>query len=201
MKKIELERILQSFEALTVPSPIAEQYATPAGIAAEMAVFALGGGDIGGRSVLDLGCGNGILAIAAKLLGAAEVVGIDRDPHAIETARKNAMAARVDVDWRVGDVATIHEVVDTVLMNPPFGSQTRHADRPFLEAAMSNASVVYTFLNAKSESFVRTFVESRGGTVTDRAAYAFPIPHSFRFHRRAVRRVDVVLYRVEVKKG
>lgn len=201
MKKVELERILQSFDALTAANPEAEQYATPAGIAAEVATFALGRGDIAYRSVLDLGCGNGILAIAAKLLGAGEVVGVDNDPHAIDAARKNALSARAVVSWRVSDVAAFHYVADTVLMNPPFGSQTRHADRPFLDAAMSNADVVYTFLNAKSESFVSKFVESRGGTVTDRAAYAFPIPHSFRFHREAVRRVDVLLYRVEVKKG
>jgi len=200
MKKVELERILQSLRPVIALDPKTEPYATPAGLAAEVVVFALGRSDIADRSVLDLGCGNGIFAIAAKLLGAATVMGIDTDPRAIETAQANALTTRVEVHWKAASVEAVHNAVDTVLMNPPFGAQSPHADRPFLQAALANARVVYTLLNAKAEPFVRTFVESRGGTVTDRAEYAFPIPRSFRFHREAVRRVGVVLYRIEVNK-
>ena len=41
-------------------------------------------------SVLDYGCGSGILAIAAARLGAARVAGVDIDPQAVESARANA---------------------------------------------------------------------------------------------------------------
>lgn len=43
-----------------------------------------------GQSVLDYGCGSGILAIAAKKLGAAKVVGVDIDPQAIQSSLYNA---------------------------------------------------------------------------------------------------------------
>ena len=43
-----------------------------------------------GTSVLDYGCGSGILAIAAALLGAREVVGVDIDELAVNAARSNA---------------------------------------------------------------------------------------------------------------
>lgn len=41
-------------------------------------------------SVLDYGCGSGILAIAAARLGAGRVAGVDIDPHAVQAARANA---------------------------------------------------------------------------------------------------------------
>ncbi|TAH49522.1 MAG: 50S ribosomal protein L11 methyltransferase [Betaproteobacteria bacterium] len=74
-----------------------------------------------GCSVLDYGCGSGILAIAAKRLGAGEVLGIDIDEKAVEAARDNA--ARNHVTLRVqhsgvplGD--TFDVVVANILTNP-----------------------------------------------------------------------------------
>jgi putative methylase len=201
MKKSQLERILQSLDPLPNPSAPAEQYPTPAGVAAEVVYFATAKGDIAGRTVVDLGCGNGVLAIAASLLGAARVVGVDSDSAAIEVARRNAERARVEVEWRPGDVRTVREPFDTVLMNPPFGSQTRHADLAFLEVALSQGRIIYTFLNAKAEAFARRHIESNGGQATDRIVYAFPIRHTFPFHRDELRRVDVVLYRIDTAKG
>ena len=48
-------------------------------------------------SVLDLGCGSGILAIAALKLGAGEAVGVDNDPAALENAERNARLNGVEV--------------------------------------------------------------------------------------------------------
>ncbi|OFZ69172.1 MAG: ribosomal protein L11 methyltransferase [Betaproteobacteria bacterium RBG_16_56_24] len=50
----------------------------------------------GGESVLDYGCGSGILAIAAIKLGAARATGIDVDLQALQASRENATANRVD---------------------------------------------------------------------------------------------------------
>jgi ribosomal protein L11 methyltransferase len=48
-----------------------------------------------GKTVLDYGCGSGILAMVAKKLGAGEVAGVDIDPQAIESARDNAERNKV----------------------------------------------------------------------------------------------------------
>jgi len=48
------------------------------------------------KTVLDLGCGSGILGISAKALGAEDVVLIDIDPLAVEEARRNALGNGVD---------------------------------------------------------------------------------------------------------
>ncbi|GLR11199.1 50S ribosomal protein L11 methyltransferase [Mixta theicola] len=50
----------------------------------------LDGLDLQGKTVIDFGCGSGILAIAALKLGAAQAIGIDIDPQAIQASRDNA---------------------------------------------------------------------------------------------------------------
>ena len=50
----------------------------------------LEGLDLNGKTVIDFGCGSGILAIAAIKLGAAKVIGIDIDPQAIIASKANA---------------------------------------------------------------------------------------------------------------
>lgn len=50
----------------------------------------LDGLDLQGKIVIDFGCGSGILAIAALKLGAAQAIGIDIDPQAIQASRDNA---------------------------------------------------------------------------------------------------------------
>jgi ribosomal protein L11 methyltransferase len=56
----------------------------------------LDGQDLAGCNVLDFGCGSGILAIAALLLGAPQAVGTDIDPQALEASRDNASRNGID---------------------------------------------------------------------------------------------------------
>jgi ribosomal protein L11 methyltransferase len=61
----------------------------------------LDGLDLAGKAVLDVGCGSGILALAALKLGAARAVAIDNDPQALlathDNADRNGVADRLDV--------------------------------------------------------------------------------------------------------
>jgi ribosomal protein L11 methyltransferase len=54
--------------------------------------------DLQGKYVIDYGCGSGILAIAAALLGAERVIGVDTDPQALEATRANAERNGVDIE-------------------------------------------------------------------------------------------------------
>ena len=74
-----------------------------------------------GCSVLDYGCGSGILAIAAAKLGAGDVLGVDIDEKAVEAARDNAERNATTIRLQhsgtpVGD--TFDVVVANILTNP-----------------------------------------------------------------------------------
>jgi ribosomal protein L11 methyltransferase len=74
--------------------------------------------DLTGKSVADIGCGSGILAIAAAKLGAVSVVASDLDPLAVEVTRENM--ARNDVDFHVDTAegfAILGEPADVVVSN------------------------------------------------------------------------------------
>ena len=76
-----------------------------------------------GASVLDYGCGSGILAITAAKLGAGTVVGVDIDPQALEAARSNSQMNGVDASYTdshgLSQSATTFDVVlANILSNP-----------------------------------------------------------------------------------
>jgi ribosomal protein L11 methyltransferase len=76
-----------------------------------------------GASVLDYGCGSGILAITAAKLGAGVVVGVDIDPQALEAARSNSRLNGVDASYTdshgLSQSATTFDVVlANILSNP-----------------------------------------------------------------------------------
>jgi ribosomal protein L11 methyltransferase len=76
---------------------------------------------IPGATVLDYGCGSGILAIAAARLGATRVVGKDIDPQAVVAARDNAARNRVDIRFEsveMRDDSQYQIVVANILANP-----------------------------------------------------------------------------------
>ncbi|MGH2625705.1 MAG: 50S ribosomal protein L11 methyltransferase, partial [Anaerolineales bacterium] len=73
------------------------------------------------KSVLDLGCGTGLFAIAAAKLGAREVWATDIDPQAVECARRNAELNQVKVVVKAGDLfdPVRGRPFDLVITNPP----------------------------------------------------------------------------------
>jgi ribosomal protein L11 methyltransferase len=66
-------------------------------------------------SVLDVGCGSGVLSIAAAKLGFGPVLGLDFDPQAVEATERNAADNGVSVDVRLADLRE-GELPDTELV-------------------------------------------------------------------------------------
>jgi len=75
----------------------------------------------GGETVLDYGCGSGILAIAALKLGAGKTIGVDVDAQAVQASYDNAAANQVEAEFFLPDAAPdLHcdIVVANILTNP-----------------------------------------------------------------------------------
>jgi ribosomal protein L11 methyltransferase len=77
---------------------------------------------IAGSTVIDYGCGSGILGIAALKLGAAQVVAVDLDPQALlstrENARRNQVASQIKVQGIEAALAPAHGVLANILAEP-----------------------------------------------------------------------------------
>jgi putative methylase len=206
MKLRQLEMALQRCTGFERPRAAWEQYQTPAPLAARLLFDAFLKGDIGQKKVVDLGCGTGILAIGAALLGARRVIAVDFDPGAIKTAEANAALLEVDVTFIVTDLSSPEAIpplveqigpCDTGIMNPPFGAQkqTVHADRPFIDCALFLAPVTYGIFNAGSTPFVEAFIAGRG-RVTGQVGGTFPIKRSFAFHTKDVQDITIEILRI-----
>jgi putative methylase len=197
IRKRRLEIALQKLKPLSSRSATLEQYATPADIATDVLWEAYAAGDIMGRSVMDLGCGNGIFAIGARLLGAESVSGIDIDPRAVKIAQENADSLSLEIEFKTERIEDVKAKTDTVLQNPPFGAQTSHADRGFVKKALQIAPRVYSIHNDGSEQFMEKLARSLGGRCDAVKKYKFEIPYAFEFHKKATETISVVLLRFE----
>jgi putative methylase len=204
VRKLDLEKAISEIETHPMPKAYLEQYTISPRVAAEILFVATYVyNDIIGKTVVDLGCGTGRLAIGAALLGAKETFGVDVDKVAVNVARKNAERSdmKQNTHWIAADIDVMRGTFDTVLQNPPFGVQRRSADRKFIEKSLEVGRRIYS-LHKGGESnreFIKRFIERHGGKVTGIFPMKMGIPKMFEFHTRKKRNVQVDLYRIEGK--
>jgi putative methylase len=204
MKLKRLEMTLQRVAGFSSPRPVLEQYQTPAPLAARLLYHALMKGDVEGKVVCDLGSGTGVLAIGAALLGAVSVKGVEVDKKAVDIAGENAKLLDADVEFIVADIkdqtlADVLGLCDTVIMNPPFGAQKVHADRPFIDLAISVAPVIYGIFNAGSTPFIKTYTTGRA-EIDERVGGVFAMKRTFSFHTQDIQEIGVEILRLKRKK-
>jgi ribosomal protein L11 methyltransferase len=131
-------------------------------------------GRLSGRDVLDLGCGTGILGIAAAKLGAARVLGIDHDPLAVAAAREywsaNGAPGGAEVRWEEADVLSwvAPAPFDLVLAN--LYSEVLREALPGIRAAVKvGGRVILSGILAEQAAGVVEAAESAGLTLRERS--------------------------------
>ena len=192
MKKKDLEIKLQNLIPFQNPKVELEQYPTHSSIATDILFEAYLNGDIEGKNVADFGCGTGIFSIGAFLLGAKKVNGYDIDEESISISKQNAEKCNCEIEFQLKNINEVNEKFDTVIMNPPFGSQNKHADRPFLEKAMETADAIYSIHMACTVDYLKKMVEKHERKIEGCITYKYEIPHTFSFHSKTKKTVEIV---------
>jgi putative methylase len=196
LSKRQLEIQLGKLKILEKPSLALEQYPVSSEVASELLFLAgFEHDDLNGR-VIDLGTGTGRLAIGAALMAAEEVVGVDVDEQALALARANGQTAGIQVEWVQSDMEKIKGNFDAVIMNPPYGTRTAHADTRFLEKAFQLAPVVYSIHKSSTRDFLIQLVTRSGWQVDQVRSIRMDIPHLFEFHEKKRAMVEVDIYRI-----
>jgi ribosomal protein L11 methyltransferase len=128
-------------------------------------------GRIAGARVLDVGCGSGILAIAAVKLGAERALGVDTDPIAIEAttanARRNRLGRRIRA--RLGSLPSEAGPFDVVLANLIAGVLVPLAPA-LLDELRPGGALVASGIFVDREPEVTEAFETAGFEVTARTA-------------------------------
>lgn len=201
VRRSELQARLETVPDFPEPSAALEQYRTPAPVAAHLLTLAAEDGAVRGRRVVDLGCGTGVLAIGAALLG-GDVTGVDVDPEALRVAQEAAWSLDVDVRWQASDLAAwVPDLpFDTAVMNPPFGAQEPGADRVFYararDAVAARGGTAWFLAQPRTERFLGAYARELGAELERVATWDYPIEARFWFHDRAVKTLSVGGYRM-----
>ncbi|KAJ0251611.1 hypothetical protein HA466_0125460 [Hirschfeldia incana] len=204
MKLKQLEGLLGGLQQFSNPKVELEQYPTGPHIASRMLFTAENSyGDITDKVVADFGCGCSTLSAAASLLDAACVIGFDIDPQSLETAALNAEELEVEIDFVQCDITKLElkgQIVDTVVMNPPFGTRKKGADMEFLSAAMKLASqAVYSLHKTSTREHIkraalRDFNAKSAEVICE---LRYDLPKLYKFHKRKEVDIAVDLWRFE----
>lgn len=112
--------------------------------------------DVKGKVVIDYGCGSGILAIAAALLGAKKVIGVDTDPQALEATQANAERNGVKIDTYLPDDCP-DETCDLLLANILAGPLQSLSER-LARLSKSGATIVLSgILDVQAEDVSQSY--------------------------------------------
>ncbi len=157
-------------------------------------------------NIVDLGSGNGVLGLAALLCGAKHATLIELD----EVCCKIATAAAKDLE--LGDQTTIvrdrimgewstswqseSDKCDLIIMNPPWGKQTLHADRMFLNSAFASPAKIIHLLHSGKATHIESAAKAAGWTATRWLKAELPLPAAYNHHTQRRGVTECAMWRI-----
>jgi ribosomal protein L11 methyltransferase len=123
-----------------------------------------------GACVIDAGCGSGILALSAALLGCRDITGFDVDPEAVRASRENAALNGLSdrVDFLIGDLSCLAgRRADVVLANLQADVLMRQARELTNAAAPGGTLVLSGILASECDAVRAAFAETAPGWSCD----------------------------------
>lgn len=179
-----------------------EQYATEGDLAAYWMLGVDQLDDIVGKHVLDLCAGNGILGLGCLFIGAGRVTLVEADPLAAEVARKNChnLKSKYDapttvIEAFVGTDEVDVNDVDIIVMNPPWGVQSKRADRAILQYAFGqNVESIHVLHSAKA-THLESLAKDNGWEVEGILESKFRLPPTYYHHSKGKAFTDIICWR------
>lgn len=207
LKLWELESVLEDVDGFQKPKILLEQYPTRPHIASRMLhTIQSSYGDVQDKYVADLGCGAGVLAIGASILGAGAVTGFEIDRDAADVALDNIRETEVDnIDIVLTDITKCEgednkwsKKFDTVIMNPPFGTKRNAGiDIEFLKFAISiSSTAVYSLHKSSTRDHIAKKAKQFGAKEAKVIAQLkYDLPASYKCHKKSSVDIEVDLWR------
>ena len=208
LNKKELISIIQNTETFTSPIIELEQYSVNASCAVDLIYYAgFEYNDINKAFIIDLGAGTGRLSIVSALFNASNVLSVDIDINALKILKKNVHSLELDniifplcADiefFEISQRAFLKKVKVTTIMNPPFGVQTKYADRIFLKKAFNFSDIVYSIhlANKKVFNFISTYTNKLSWKIDNVLPFNMILEKTFPFHTQKTKKIDVHIYR------
>ena len=178
-----------------------EQYTTEGDLAARWLADIAAFGDLTeGRTVADLGAGNGILGLGALAMGAGRATLVEADQAACDAAKSNAESMGFSdsvevIQATLGSDKVDLRSADVVISNPPWGRQTPKADRPFLEAMIA-ADAPSHLLHSAEATHIQPLFEDAGWSAERYGEADFALPAAYSHHSRKRGRTRAAFWRL-----
>ncbi|MFX1385133.1 MAG: METTL5 family protein [Promethearchaeota archaeon] len=206
--KKALINLIETTKTFKSPKIELEQYCIDANCAVDIIYYAgFEYNDIKGAFIIDLGAGTGRLSIASAYFRAAYVLSVDIDLDALNILRENIITLELsntifplNSDIEYLEISKRHlpkNMKVTTIMNPPFGVQSKFADRSFLEKAFYFSDIVYSIhlRNKKIHNFISKYVQRYGWKVEKLLPFNIVLEKAFPFHTQKTKEINVDVYR------
>ena len=208
MKLKSLISDLESVESFLNPKEYLEQYQTSPQIAGEMFHYISQNYNLKDLKIADLGCGTGILGIAAALCGCENVFLFDIDEDAIDIAKQNVQNLNLEnniqlmiVDiHNLKDWETLNKYFDIVITNPPFGIRSeKGADIEFLKTASKLCNnTIFSLHKLSTINFLKKFYTKNGVKNINSFSIQYDLPKSYKFHKKANKNIEVACLEAKI---